>query len=55
MGMLDNAKHKLKKAKDNTVNKLHEQKGRIEERRKQAGQNEHKDDPAYDREEEFRN
>lgn len=39
MGMLDDAKDKLKKAKDTTVNKLHEQKGRMDERQDQAKAN----------------
>lgn len=55
MGMLDDAKDKLKQAKDRTVKKLHEQKGRMKERHDQAKEDDHKDDPAYDREEEFRN
>jgi hypothetical protein len=36
MGMLDDAKDKLKNAKDTAVNKMHEQKGRMEERQDQA-------------------
>ncbi len=38
MGMLDDAKDKLQKAKDTTVNKLHEQKGRMEERHDQKAE-----------------
>lgn len=36
MGLFDDAKDKLENAKDDTVNKFHEEKGRMEERHDQA-------------------